>query len=281
MTRWFKNRQPLVVTEHAYTREVYPSSRIADRVMRSLIGRFYHRADGVVTVSQGVGDGLLEFGVRSDQIHVVHNAIELAEIQSQARQAPPDFPAAGIPTVITVGRHARIKDHETLIRAFALTRGRVRARLLLVGQGPLRKRLEALVHELDLADSVVFAGWQDNPFAWMARSDLFVLSSRFEGFGNVIVEAMACGLPVISTDCRSGPREILRDGQDGVLVPSGNVDALAAAMTNLLSDGESRAEFARRSRRRAADFDIALIGVKYEALLQSLVQRQAAAVAES
>ncbi len=279
LTRWFGYQSVALVTEHAHTWDAYPSSRVRDRVMRWLISRFYHRADGAITVSQGVGDGLLDFGVRKEQIHVLHNPIELALIRTQARLAPPAFPTSDLPTMITIGRHTKIKDHETLIRAFAMVRRRVPARLLFVGQGPLQSKLQTLVRELDLSNFVVFAGWQDNPFAWLARSDLFVLSSRFEGFGNVIVEAMACGLPVISTDCRCGPREILRNGDDGVLAPVGDVEALADAMITLLTNHELRRELAEKSLRRACDFDISIIGAQYEALLHSFVRRKSAALA--
>jgi len=115
-------------------------------------------------------------------------------------------------------------------------------------------------------------------FAWMARADLFVLSSGFEGFGNVIVEAMACGVPVISTDCRSGPREILEDGDAGVLVPIGDVTGLADAMRRLLADDARRTALARRGLARASDFDIAQVGPEYVALLESLVRRAPAPV---
>jgi glycosyltransferase involved in cell wall biosynthesis len=180
-----------------------------------------------------------------------------------------------LPTVITVGRHTKQKDQETLIRAFARTLERVPARLVLVGQGPWRSNLEALVAELGIGDAVLFAGWQENPFCWMARSDLFVLSSRFEGFGNVIVEAMACGLPVICTDCRGGPSEIVRGGEDGILVPVGDVETLAGAITKLLLDEVLRAEFAQKAQCRAAAFDISQIGIQYEEILQSVVRETA------
>lgn len=275
MTRWFGNHSPAIVTEHAITREAYPSLRVSDRVMRWLIGRFYAKADRVIAVSKAVQEGLVDFYVNADQVHVVHNAVCLDTIRSLARQAPSGFPAATLPTIITVGRHAREKDQETLIRAFARSLKRAPARLVLVGQGPRRQNLEALVEELGIADAVLFAGWQENPFCWMARSDLFVLSSRFEGFGNVIVEAMACGLPVISTDCKGGPREILRGGEDGILVPVGDADALANAMTKVLLDQELRAGLARKAHGRAAAFDIAQIGMQYEELLQSVVRDKA------
>jgi glycosyltransferase involved in cell wall biosynthesis len=216
-----------------------------------------------------VKENLVTFGVPVSRMQVVFNAIEHGVIAARAREALDNLPYGGVPIVITVGRHAEQKDHETLIRAFARTRQRVPARLVLIGQGPLRGELEGLARELGVAESVVFAGWQANPFAWLARSDLFVLSSRYEGFGNVIVEAMACGLPVISTDCPSGPNEILRNGEDGLLVPVADVEALADAMTNVLTDEALRSKLAQKASRRAPDFDISVIGPQYETLLQT------------
>jgi glycosyltransferase involved in cell wall biosynthesis len=272
MTRWFGNRRPILLTEQASSRDTYPSSGYGDRFMRALLRRFYPQADAVFTSSEGVKEGLLEFGVAPDKMHVVYNPISLRDIEESSQVLLPPANGKNAPTVITVGRHAEQKDHETLLRSFARVRSRVEARLVLVGQGPLRGSLEALARDLHIEDSVIFAGWKSNPFAWMARADLFVLSSRFEGFGNVIVEAMACGLPVISTDCPSGPREILRDGADGVLVPVGNVDALAHAMTTILTDNTLRTQMTEKAIRRAPDFDIFVIGPQYEVLLREYVR---------
>lgn len=168
-----------------------------------------------------------------------------------------------IPNIITVGRLAYQKDHVTLLRAFALALRRVQARLVLVGQGPLHGELVTLAEELGISDKVLFAGWQENPFAWMANADLFVLSSRFEGFGNVVIEAMACGLPVVSTDCPSGPNEILANGDAGILVPVGDVHALADAICLVLENSELREQLADKSKRRAPEFDISMIGRRH------------------
>jgi GalNAc-alpha-(1->4)-GalNAc-alpha-(1->3)-diNAcBac-PP-undecaprenol alpha-1,4-N-acetyl-D-galactosaminyltransferase len=269
MTRWFGNRRPILLTEQISSRDNYPGSGVADRVMRALIGRFYPRADGVFPSSDGVKTGLVGFGVPPEKMHVVYNAISLPEIEASTRQPVDGIDFGDRPTIITVGRHAEQKDHETLLRAFAVVRQRLDARLVLLGQGPLRGDLEALARTLGVSDSVVFAGWQANPFAWLARADLFVLSSRFEGFGNVIVEAMACGLPVVSTDCPSGPREILLDGDAGLLVPVGDVAALADAMHSVLADRAVRDQLARKSQQRAPEFDISVIGPAYAALLRT------------
>jgi glycosyltransferase involved in cell wall biosynthesis len=275
MTRWFGNQELVIVTEQVASRNAYSTKGIVDSVMRYLIRKFYPKADAVFPSSKGVLEGLKSFGVPESRMHVVYNAVELESVNRRMRDAIADLPASRLPLVITVGRHVDQKDHETLLHAFAKVRQRMQARLVLIGQGPRRVDLESLSRELNLVDCVVFAGWQDNPFAWMARSDLFVLSSQFEGFGNVIIEAMACSLPVIATDCPSGPAEILRNGKDGILVPVGDVEALANAITTVLTNKALHGDLAEKARRRASDFDISRIGPKYEALLRSFAQERA------
>jgi glycosyltransferase involved in cell wall biosynthesis len=263
MTRWFGNRQPVLITEQVSSRDAYPSESLKDRVMRSLIARFYPQADQVFPSSEGVKEGLTRFGVDRDQMQVVYNPVSLSEIDQAASAAVPDANTGAIPTIITVGRLVYQKDHDTLLRAFALARSRLDASLVLVGQGPLQDELTTLARELGISDRVIFAGWQQNPFAWMANADLFVLSSRFEGFGNVVIEAMACGLPVVSTDCPSGPSEILANGDAGILVPVGDVHAMADAMCAVLQDGKLRKQLADKSQRRAPEFDISVIGPRH------------------
>jgi glycosyltransferase involved in cell wall biosynthesis len=277
MTRWFGNRQPILLTEQISSRDNYPTDGLADRVMRTLIAHFYPRADAVFPSSRGVLEGLIRFGVPRERMRVVYNPVSVDDIRARARESlRVQDGSDAVPTVITVGRHAEQKDHQTLLRAFALVRQRMDARLVFVGQGPLRGELEALAAELGIEDSVIFAGWQDNPFAWMGCADLFVLSSRYEGFGNVIVEAMACELPVVSTDCPSGPSEILKGGEAGILVPVGDVSSLAEAIVSVLHDRQLRERLVEHSRRRAPEFDISVIGPQYRDLLLSYRRRVAA-----
>ncbi len=165
--------------------------------------------------------------------------------------------------IMTVGRLKRVKNHALLIRAFAKVSEIQPARLMIVGDGELRDELEALIAELGLGGKVVLPGFVNDPTPLYRSADLFVLSSNYEGFGNVIVEAMACGVPVVSTDCPAGPSEILENGRFGTLVPVGDVDALASAMMSALQTGHDPEVL----KRRAAAFAPEVAASKYLDLL--------------
>ena len=140
------------------------------------------------------------------------------------------------PVILAVGRLTEAKDYPTLLRAFARLRANRPARLIILGQGEEEARLKALASELGIAGDTDFVGYQKNPFVWMARCDLYVMSSAWEGFGNVLVEAMVCGARVVSTDCPSGPGEILEHGRWGRLVPVADAETMAEAMAEALDD---------------------------------------------
>jgi len=208
---------------------------------RFLFGRqlrlFYPHADGVIGVSQGVTDDLRQLiGGDLARFHTIYNPVLPKDLESKARE-PVAHPWLGgeVPVVIGAGRLTRQKDFATLLRAFALVLKERPARLLLLGDGPEMARLEGLAAELGISAAVDFHGFVANPFPYIARSNLFALSSAWEGFGNVLVEAMALGVPVVSTDCPSGPREILHDGALGALVPVGDFEALAVAIVATLA----------------------------------------------
>jgi glycosyltransferase involved in cell wall biosynthesis len=210
-----------------------------DRMMPRLVRRFYPWADYVVGVSQGVADDLAQFvSLSSDKLRVISNPIIASDIGELAR-APIDHVwfERGEPVFVAAGRLRPQKDFPTLLRAFADVRSTRPARLMILGEGPERGRLEALVEELGLTDDVSLPGATPNPYAYMARSTAFILSSRWEGLPTVLIEAMSCGAPVIATDCPSGPQEILAGGRYGTLVPVGDVAALAEAMEAAL-DGK-------------------------------------------
>ena len=221
----------LVVNEqNTLSLEAPHSPRRRHRLLPMLAKRFYPWADRIVAVSQGAADDLVRaVGLAPDRIEVVHNPIVTPELKAMVA-APlehPWFEPGGVPVVLAVGRFTVQKDFGTLIRAVERVRRERRVRLLILGDGPERAGLEALVAEVDLGDAVDLPGWVTNPYPYMVRADAFVLSSRWEGLPSVLIEALFCGVPVVATDCPSGPTEILEGGKHGLLVPVGDVGALA------------------------------------------------------
>jgi glycosyltransferase involved in cell wall biosynthesis len=209
------------------------------RVYPELAKWFYPRADCVTAVSQGVADDLRQAArLSSDQVQVIYNPIVTLDMRRKA-SAPlehPWFQSGEPPLILGVGRLTAQKAFDVLIEAFAQVRKTRHARLVILGEGEQRPMLEALVKRLGLQGDVQLPGFVSNPYAFMANAAVFVLSSRWEGLPTVLVEAMSLGTPVVATDCPSGPREILKDGKYGQLVPMNDPAALALATQNALSN---------------------------------------------
>ena len=189
-----------------------------------------------VAVSKGIAQELTAARVPASKVVTIHNAIIKSDFRARADDEIelPWADAQTEPLLVTAGRLVPQKDHETLIRALAIHRSSGgQGRLAVLGSGPLLEPLQKLASDLNLGSAVAFVGYQANPLPWFLRADAFVLSSCSEGFGNVLVEAMGCGTPVISTDCDHGPREILQDGRYGVLVRVRDPMALAGAFDQL------------------------------------------------
>lgn len=231
----------LVVNEqNALSLEAAHSPRRRHRLMPTLIGRFYPWADRIVSVARGTADDLASTtGLPRERIEVVHNPIVTPELKELAGAAPehPWFRPGEPPVVLSVGRLSPQKDFGTLLRAFARVRERRPARLVILGEGPERATLESLVSELGLDEVTALPGWVANPYPWMRHAGAYVLSSRWEGLPSVLIEALYCGVPIVATDCVSGPNEILEGGEHGLLVPVGDVEALARGIESALSGG--------------------------------------------
>ncbi|MEP1201237.1 glycosyltransferase [Tateyamaria sp.] len=198
----------------------------------------YRLADRRIGVSVGVGDDMASLALlRRNAVDVIYNPVPPRRVPEPVAIDMADrlWSGPGGARIVTVGTMKAVKNHPLLLRAFARLH-RSDARLMFVGDGIGREALLSLAHELDVADRVIFAGFRPDPTPFYKTADLFVLSSDYEGFGNVIVEAMACGTPVVSTDCPSGPGEILARGKYGRLVPVGDVAALADALSQSLND---------------------------------------------
>lgn len=221
---------PVMVTVHNTMSESTGSDGgLEHRLLRT----FYPWATWIVAVSRGAADDLARTtGLPRSRIEVVYNPVITPTLLELARGEPdhPWFAPGEPPVILGAGRLTRQKDFPTLVRGFAELRRRRPARLIILGEGEDRPAIEGLAGELGVGDDVALPGFRHNAPAYMARSALFVLSSAWEGLPTVLIEALGIGTPVVSTDCPSGPREILQDGRLGGLVPIGQPTALAAAM---------------------------------------------------
>lgn len=212
-------------------------------LVRRLIPAAYRRADAIVAVSRAAArEAAQVLGVDEGRVRTIYNPVVTPGLFRRAAE-PCAHPwladGHSVPVLVGMGRLAPQKDFATLLRAFARVRARGPARLLILGEGDGREPLLHLARELGVAEDVELAGYQENPYAWLARADVFVLSSAWEGLPTVLIEAMALGVPVVSTDCPTGPAEILDGGARGELVPVGDPESLAAAVGRVLSRAPS------------------------------------------
>lgn len=215
------------------------SSDFRGRMLPLLVRWFYPRADCIVAVSRGVADDLSHVAnIPRKQIQVIYNPVVTPDLQAKAEDYlnHPWFRIGEPPVVLTVGRLTAQKDYPGLIVAFAQARKKHQARLLILGEGEERPSLERLVRNLGLENDVSMPGFVGNPFPYMKHAKVFVLSSKWEGLPGVLIEAMFCGVPLVSTDCPSGPKEILADGLYGRLVPPDDGNALFSAICDGLEN---------------------------------------------
>ncbi len=218
------------------------------KLMPFLVRRFYPWADQIVAVSKGVASELSDqLSSSQNRIHTIYNPVIIPGLDEKISQPldHPWFQKNQPPVILAVGRLDIQKDYPTLIRAFAKVRDKRPARLLILGEGRERPELEALIRQLNVGDDISMPGFVKNPYPFMARASLFVCSSRWEGLSLVLIEAMYCGTPMVSTDCPYGPQEVLQQGKYGQLVPIADVDSLADAIDKNLT--RSHAKFPRES----------------------------------
>ena len=202
----------------------------------------YAAADLIVTTSKGVADDLVEtFGVRRENIAVVPNPVDVEAVTHAAAQPiDPEFQSAWTrPVIVAAGRLAEAKNYPLLIDAIAELRKQIDVRLFILGTGELEPAIRERIRQRGLDASIILCGFQKNPWKYIGKADVFALSSRYEGFGNVLIEAMACGVPAVAT-ASAGTRDIIRDGVDGVLVATHDAASLCKALATLLSDRAMR-----------------------------------------
>ena len=243
----------------------------------ALMLRLYRHCHRIVAVSKGAAESLSQIDPKTHSLlRVIYNGIDVEGIKQRCQEdIGADHAAAfGGRTIVAAGRLNHQKGFDILIEAVGLLHERgVDTRLVLLGQGSLRSQLEEQANRQCDAGKVVFAGFQPNPYAFMARATAFALSSRFEGFGIVLAEALACGAAVVSTECPSGPSEVLDSGHYGRLVEPGNSAALADALQELLEKPALAETFRTRSREGAQRFDLAGFATEWKAVLTEVASR--------
>lgn len=246
--------------------------------------KIYKYADIFIANSFGVADDVSKmFNVPIGKIRVINNPKDIEDMREKSKQKTnhPWLEKKSTQIILSSGRLREQKDLPTLLKAFAKVRNKIPVRLIFVGIGREQKRLEMLVDDLNLNEFVSFSGFTDNPYAFMSKSDVFVTTSLWEGFSNSLQEAIVCGMPVIATDCSSGPREMLAPNTDplyrtkegieyaeyGVLVPAGDVEQVAIALEKLLTDSELRMKYKEKSLKRGNDFNFKEIFNKYKSAM--------------
>lgn len=272
-----------IVQVHTSLTKKFQGSIIPSRILKFLIKSAYNRADIIVAVSDGVKQELTcEFGIKPELITVLHNPINIAHINRLAQEDVEDEWFSGsIPKIINMGRLTEAKGQWHLIRAFAEIRSKVPCKLAIIGTGELKGYLENLVSELGLHHEIRFLGWQENPYKYISKSTVFVFPSLWEALPYALIEAMACGMPVISADCKHGPREVIGDNEYGILVrPMDGWDARASEPLSrseedlrdqillLLSNENMREYYSTKAKERSSNFDLNVSIKQYEELLR-------------
>jgi len=238
--RRFNRIRTVLAIHSTLSQEAANAKTLRMRLMPWFARTFFRSADRIVACSGGVADDYRNFvGVESHKLDVIYNPVLSADVQSLAAQ-PPEHPWLATksgPVLVSAGRLTEQKNFPLLIEAFDRIRDRTDARLIIFGEGELRDSLSTEFARRGLTDRIDLPGYVANPYAHFAAADAFVLSSDWEGLPTVLIEALACGAPVVATDCPSGPREILRGGKLGRLVPLGDADALSKAILQVLEEG--------------------------------------------
>jgi glycosyltransferase involved in cell wall biosynthesis len=242
--------------EPKFSRKIY---------LKGIFTFFCRYADALVVASRGMREECIkDFHAFPERVKVIPNSVDLEEIRIKASEGndlnlPPEFRI-----ISTLGRLEKEKNLPFLLRAFAALRKKEKAKLLIIGDGTERMNLERLSQDLHIEEDILFVGYQRNPYRFIRMSDIYVHTCLFEGFANAIIEAMACGVPVVALDCNYGPRDIIRQGENGFLVPMDDERALVDAIITLLQDQSLGDDLVRRGHERAMNFSVDDMVKNYE-----------------
>ena len=263
-----------LITVHTPVRRYLDGEGRWGRIYGYAVRHLYPRADLLVAVSAGIVSQLERDFAYCGRSRVIPNLYHRSEIEALARvELPPEYQTIfDHPVILNVGSLGPEKGQDDLLRAFALVRRSLaELRLVILGRGPLRASLEALARDLSISEHVYFVDFDPNPYRYMSRAAVFVLTSHFEGFANVLVESMLCGTPVISVDCEFGPREILEDGKWGILVAGRSPEAIAQSIMAVAQDDVMRRRYADLAKARAAAYEADQIVPLWEQAVRQLL----------
>lgn len=271
LSRLLGSAHKCIISERNTPSFVYQSQSLKDKINRFLIRSMYSHADQIVTVSDGVSQDLVEnFSIPKDIITKINNPYEIDNIHYLSKEMIDEewLNNDAYQTIINVGSLTKQKGHDILVKAFArLIHKFENLRLIIIGEGMERQSILSLIKELRIEDFVKLTGLKENPYAYMSRADIFVLSSFYEGFPNVLVEAMICECPVVSANCKSGPEEIIEDGQSGFLIPPGNIEALEKSIQKVLESPNLRQILVKNGLEKVNTYDVNTIIAQYERIL--------------
>ncbi len=273
-TRLFsKINSKIIIAEHNTLSYTLKYSRYS-LVKKYLLKILYKKADKIITVSEGVKSDLIKtikYDRFIDKIDIIYNPHNLDLIKERSMEKPnhPWLIDKIEPILINIGSLTYQKGQDILLEAFKLINEEIPSKLIILGQGPLLNELQNLATKLCIRDRVDFAGFQKNPFSYISHSDVFVLSSRWEGFPNVLIEALACGVPVVSTDCPSGPNEVLVNGENGLIVPVENPGELASALIKILEDKSLAKKLSENGKKSVEKYSSLNIFKKYKYIVES------------
>jgi len=270
----FRFKIPLIIVTHTNPKIAY---RKGKKYIRILLKIFYSLklTDKIITVSKKIRKILeFEFGIKKNKLKTIYNSIDLERINELKRErlfkSKEIFKHDNLIKFISIGSLRKVKGHKYLIDAFSEVKEQVpNSKLVIIGEGPLRRKLEKRIKKKNLVNDVFLLGLKKNPYKYLAKSDIFVFSSLYEGFGIVLLEALSCEIPIISTDCETGPREILDNGKYGLLVKVKDIDGLRNKMILLAKDKGLINYYTKDSLKRAEFFNKKRIMKKWIEIIES------------
>lgn len=273
-----KAKTKIIITEHV---GLLSLPKISSSFFHGIVSKFllpifvkifYPKADAIICVSKGVADDLHKIIKKDMNFVIIYNPIDIKEIEKLSKEKIQHkwFLDKKISSIVMAGRLIAQKDYATAFLSLAIVNKKRDARMVILGRGAEEKKLKNISEKLGLSEKIAFMGFQKNPYKYISKSSIFVLSSIIEGFGNVIVESMACGVPVVSTNCPFGPDEIIENNKSGILVPVKNPELLADAILRVLGNPSLKKSFIKEGKSRAEDFSAETIIKQYEKVINEL-----------